>query len=232
MSSNRRNRTNVRVLLVAVIAACAAACASTPKPTADNPRQGLTSTEQFAAKVDSHQDQILLAPHAEGLSAAQARALTLLVDRWRDTGGGPIVIQAPSHGGGEAYHSAEAIRQELVGLGVHDTLIKVEGYEASTAESAPMIVAFASYQATPPKCGENWDAFTKSATNKPNSNFGCAVTANIAAMVANPADLAGPRSSDPADIQRRESALAKYRAGSVSSSAKDDQANGSVSALP
>jgi pilus assembly protein CpaD len=232
MSSNRRNVIIVRTLLAAVIAAAAAGCSSVPKPTADNPRHGLTSTEQFAAKVDSRQDQILLAPHGEGLSAAQARALSLLVDRWRDTGGGPIVIQAPSHGGGEAYHSAQAIQQELAGLGVGETLIRLVGYEASTAEGAPMIVGFASYEATPPKCGQDWDSFTRSATNKPNSNFGCAVTANIAAMVANPADLAGPRSSDPADIQRRETALAKYRAGTVTSSAKDDQASGSVSALP
>ena len=222
----------VKALLAAAIAVAVAGCASTPKPAADNSRAGLTSTEQFAAKVDSRQDQILLAPHAEGLSAAQARALSLLVDRWRDTGGGPIVIQAPSHGGGEAYHSAEAIRQELAGLGVGDTLIKLVGYEGSSAESAPMIVGFASYGAAPLRCGQDWDSFTKSATNKPNSNFGCAVTANMAAMVANPADLAGPKSSDPADIQRREAVLAKYRSGATTSSAKDDQANGSVSELP
>jgi pilus assembly protein CpaD len=231
MSSNRRDAVIIRALLAAVLAASVAACASVPKPTADNPRAGMTSTDQFAAKVDTHQDQVLLAPHAEGLSAAQARALVQLVDRWRDTGGGPIVIQAPSHGGGEAYHSAEAIQQELAGLGVHDTLIKLVGYEASTTEGAPMIVGFASYEAKGPKCGQDWDSFTKSATNKPNSNFGCAITANMTAMIANPADLAGPRSSDPADAQRRAAMLSKYRAGSVTTSAKDDQASGSISAV-
>ena len=235
MSSNRPNvfvvRANlVRMLLAAMIAGAAAGCATAPRPTAENPHGGLTSTEQFAARVDSRQDQILLAPHAEGLSAAQARALALLVDRWRDTGGGPIVVQAPSHGGGEAYRSAQAIQQELAGLGVSETLIKLTGYDASTAESAPMIVGFSSYQATGPKCGLDWDSFTKSATNKPNSNFGCAITANIAAMVANPADLAGPRSSDPTDAQRRETVLGKYRAGTITSGAKDDQAGGAVSA--
>ena len=51
-------------------------------------------------------------------------------------------------------------------------------------------------------------------------------------MVANPADLAGPRPSDPGDVQRREAVLGKYRAGTATSGAKDDQANGSVSALP
>jgi len=229
MSSNRRNATIIRALLAAVLAASAAGCASVPKPTPQAPRQGLTSTEQFTASVDSHQDQVLLAAHTDGLSAAQARALTALVDRWRDTGGGPIVIQAPSHGGGEAYRSAMAIQDALAGLGVRETAIKLVGYEASTAEGAPMIVSFASYEAKGPKCGLEWDSFTKSATNKPNNNFGCAVTANIAAMVANPADLAVARQTDPADAQRRETVLGKYRAGAVTSGAKDDQAGGSVS---
>ena len=211
-----------------MLAASAAGCASTPKHNPAAPSQGLTSTQQFTAKVDSHQDQVLLAAHADGLSAAQAQALANLVDRWRDTGGGPIVIQAPSHGGGAAYRSAIAIQSELAGLGVREALIKLVGYE-SAAPGAPMVVGFASYEATGPKCGMDWDSFTKSATNKPNSNFGCAVTANIAAMVANPADLAGPRSSDPADAQRRETVLGKYRAGALTSSAKDDQAGGAVS---
>ena len=232
MSSNRLRDLIVRVALVSGLAAAAAACASVPSPSAESPRAGLTSTEQFAARVDSHQDQILLAPHAEGLSSAQAKALNELVARWRDTGGGPIVIQSPSHGGGEAYRSAQAIQSELVGLGVRDGLIKVVGYDASTAEGAPMVVSFASYEAAGPRCGQAWDSFTKSASNRPNSNFGCAITANIAAMVANPADLAGPRAADSADAQRREAVLAKYRAGAVTSATKDDQANGSVSALP
>jgi len=233
MSSNRRTATIIKALLAAILMASAAGCATAPKRAPEAPREGLTSTEQFTAKVDSHQDQILLAAHNDGLSVAQARALSDLVDRWRDTGGGPIVVQAPSHGGGEAYRSAMAIQGALVSLGVREPLIKLTGYEASTSEGAPMIVGFASYEATGPKCGLDWDSFTKSATNKPNNNFGCAVTANIAAMVANPADLAGPRSSDPADAQRRETVLGKYRAGAVTSGAKDDQAGGAVStAIP
>jgi len=229
MSSNRRNATIIRALLAAVLAASAAGCATAPKTGATAPRQGLTSTEQFTATVDSHQDQVLLAAHADGLSAAQARALTSLVDRWRDTGGGPIVIQAPSHGGGEAYRSAIAIQDALGSLGVRETLIKLVGYEGSTTAGAPMIVGFASYEAKTLKCGQDWDAFSRSDQNKPNSNFGCAITANIAAMVANPADLAGPRPADPSDAQRREVVLGKYRAGTVTSTAKDSQANGAVS---
>ena len=67
MSSNRRTSTIIRALLAAVLAASAAGCASVPKRNPDAPRQGLLSTEQFSAPVDSHQDQVLLAAHADGL---------------------------------------------------------------------------------------------------------------------------------------------------------------------
>ena len=229
MSSNRREVTVLRVLLAAIFAASVSACASNPPPREAVASPGATPTEQFAATADPHPDQILLAAHAEGLSSAQATALSDLVERWRNNGGGPITVQAPSHGGGESYRSAMAIQEALTGLGVRDTLIKLTGYEASTAEGAPVVVSFASYEAKTLKCGQDWDAFTRSADNKPSNNFGCATTANMAAMIANPADLAGPSASDPADIQRRETALGKYRGGTVSTSAKDDQAGGAVS---
>jgi len=229
MSLNRRQDIVLRALLAATFAASVSACASSPPPKDQAAHQGPTPTEQFTATADSHRDQILLAAHAEGLSAAQAAALADLVERWRDSGGGPITVQAPSHGGGESYRSATAIQEALTGLGVRETLVKLTGYEASTAEGAPVIVSFASYEAKALKCGENWDAFTRSEDNKVNSNFGCAITANMAAMVANPADLAVPSAVDPADVQRREVMLGKYRAGTVTSTAKDDQAGGAVS---
>jgi len=228
MSLNRHKDAVLRALLAAILVASVSACATKPPKEADA-HQGPTPTEQFTATAESHRDQILLAAHAEGLSAAQATALADMVDRWRDNGGGPITVQAPSHGGGESYREATAIEDALTGLGVRETLVKLTGYEASTAEGAPVIVSFASYAAKTLKCGQDWDAFTRSEDNKVNSNFGCAVTANMAAMVANPADLAVPSAVDPADVQRREVMLGKYRAGTVTSTAKDDQAGGAVS---
>jgi pilus assembly protein CpaD len=55
------------------------------------------------------------------------------------------------------------------------------------------------------------------------------VTANIAAQVANPEDLLGPRAETPIDSGRRATVLDKYRKGELTSSAKDDQSSGVVS---
>jgi pilus assembly protein CpaD len=231
MSSNRRTRA-IRALLIMATAACAAACASTLAPVAP-PRAGLTPTQQYAVQVSAHPDEILLAPHADGLSSAQLAALSALVDRWRAAGGGPIVVQAPSHGGGQAYAAANSIQAQLVFLGVKDNSIRVMGYQSDEQHSAsmpaPIIVGFNRFEAQGPVCGRDWDNFTSTMGNAVESNFGCAVTANVAAMVANPADLVQARAMDASDATRRETVIGKYRSGAVMSSPKDDQADTQIS---
>ncbi|MEX1083013.1 MAG: CpaD family pilus assembly lipoprotein, partial [Xanthobacteraceae bacterium] len=49
--------------------------------------------------------------------------------------------------------------------------------------------------------------------NKPYWNLGCASQRNLAAMVANPADLVQPRAETPTSAARRSTALEKYRKG-------------------
>ena len=44
-------------------------------------------------------------------------------------------------------------------------------------------------------------------------NLGCATQRNLAAMVANPADLVQPRGEDPISTSRRTVVLDKYRKG-------------------
>lgn len=234
MSLNRRaNTLNIRALrglVLALLTAALAACASAShKADFDKPPPAVTPTEQFKAEATGHPDQILLAPHAEGVSMNQAAALAKLVDRWRDSGGGPIIIQAASHGGAAAYTAAAAVQAELEALGVRDDQIELGGYAGDESPQAPVVVGFEHYVADVPQCGRNWTSFTTDMGNGPNSNFGCAVTADIAAMAANPADLAQPRQMDPADAGRRETVITKYRAGSITSSAKDDQADTQIS---
>ena len=168
-------------------------------------------------------------PHADGLSSAQVSALTGLINRWRDVGGGPIVIQAPGHGGGEAYRAAINVQAELGALGVPDDQIRLVGYKDDDRAGGPVVVGFERFEAQGPACGRDWTSFTTNITNSPNSNFGCASTANMAALVANPADLVRPRTMDPADAGRRETVIGKYRQGVVTSAAKDEQAVSSIS---
>jgi pilus assembly protein CpaD len=232
MSSNRRAPV-IRTLIVLSLAVLATACASlddsSSKKLAKHDDPPITPTEQFSIKVSSAPDQILLAPHPNGVSDAQADALAALVDRWRDSGAESITIMAPAGGEGQAYHATAAIEATLEELGVSPDRIKLGGYNPGPRVGAPIAVGFKSYKAQGPECGRDWKDFTSSRDNSVNSNFGCATTANIAAMIANPADLLTPRQMDPADANRRDVVLGKYRQGAMTSSAKDPQANGAVS---
>jgi pilus assembly protein CpaD len=221
----------IRVLSIAALAMLATACASTgaDKDAADKPPASLTPTEQFSITVTPHADQIQLAQHPEGLSPAQQKALADLVGRWRDSSHGAITIQAPSNGGSEAYRSATTIQQALTDLGVSPDQIRMAGYDAGGRPEAPIAVGFDGYQAKGPDCGHQWTNYIHTASNAVNGEFGCATTANMAAMIANPADLIQPRAEDSSNADRRVVVFSKYVAGQSTSTPADPQADGAVS---
>jgi pilus assembly protein CpaD len=190
-----------------------------------------TPTTQFAVALTHMPDEIRLAPHATGLSPAQATAVEALAARWRDAGDGPVTIQTPVGGGGEAYRSANAAEAALAQLGVAENQIRLVSYTPAAGDAGvqPIVIGFSRYEAKGPQCGHEVEDYTKTFSNLPNNNFGCAVTANFAAMLANPSDLAGNRPMDPSDANRRETILGHYRKGEISATAKDTQASGAVS---
>jgi pilus assembly protein CpaD len=229
-----------RSLLMICLAASLAGCASTHGPDKKAARDpSPTPTTQFSVALTHTPDEILLAPHDKGLSPAQAAAVEALAQRWRDAGDGPVTIQTPAGGGAEAYHGANAVEAALVREGLAEDQIRLVSYtpapSATPTQGAsaiqPIVVGFTHYEAKGPQCGRNVEDYTKTFSNLPNNNFGCAVTANFAAMIANPADLNGNRPMDPSDANRRETIVGHYRKGELMSSAKDPQANGAVSSV-
>jgi pilus assembly protein CpaD len=219
----------IKVLMVVCLGVAAAGCAShgADGKLADAPP--ITPTQQFAIKVAPAADEILLAPHRSGLSARQAAALDNLVDRWRDAGGGEITLQRPPADTDEVEAGADAIRTRLTLLGVDPDDIRVVRYGDGERPRGVLVVSFVRQEAQRLQCGRDWKSFTKSYANAVSSNFGCATTANLAAMVDNPADLVGPQPMSPVDASRREDVVDKYRKGLITSSAKDEQAAAKVS---
>ena len=210
------------------LSACASAGVEPPAPAAVS----RTDTEKWRdqIKIDGRADEIQLAVHTTGVSANQDQALSALVSRWLSAQAREIVVSAPV-GGGDASAAggmAVQIRERLVFYGAAPARVRVVGYDAVGLDPAPMRVGFEIFTAEGPNCGR-WENLTATRKNEAYSNFGCAMAANLAAQVANPEDLIRPRDSTPIDAGRRDAVLGKYRAGEVTSSAKDDQANGAIS---
>lgn len=219
----------IRLTPIAAAALALTACASGPSTAAGPVAPTVLDTWANRVQVVAQPDEIRLAPHPTGLSGNQARALAEFQARWVQAEGGVITVAAPvgTEGPGSYRVSADA-RAFLLSQGAAPEMVQLIGYDAGGAKDAPVVVGFKRYVAITPRCGD-WRSATRTASNQPMSNLGCAVSANIAAQVANPADLASARPMDPADAGRRMTVLGKYRAGEVTSTAKDEQASGAVS---
>lgn len=175
----------------------------------------LTPTARYPLRAEPDIDQIALAVHPTGLSQAQHAALLSLVARWSASGGSDVFVAAPSDAGEAATRMAAQVRQ---GLQDAAPLIgaRMTTYQAPSPD-APILVGFEGVRAVVAPCGAAWGALTRTGDNRSASNFGCAVSANLAAQIADPRDIRRPKESDPADAARRDVILRGYRAGEATS---------------
>jgi pilus assembly protein CpaD len=222
------NRTTTRKFaLLAMAPACLWLSACTTSAGGKGPAP-ITPTERFALQAVRAPEQIAFAPHAEGLSEGQRSALVRFAQGWTDAGGGDISISAPADGGDAASRTAWAVKAQLQQLGVAPGALHVDAYRADKA-GAPVLIAYDSYQAVIPECGKSWTNLAANRNNNGQQNFGCALTANMAAQMANPRDIKAPHGMDAPDATRRALVMDKYRKGEPTGSKSDDQASGKVS---
>jgi pilus assembly protein CpaD len=195
-------------------------------------KAAVTPTEHYAAHVEETPDQMALGVHPDGLSPTQREALADFVARWREAGSGTVVLKAPADGpnADTARAMLYAVQSHLQTLGVPAERIRLAAYPASDPH-APVLASFLHATVVVPDCSGGWDNLTSTNSNEPYSHFGCAVTADIAAQLADPRDLATPPGLAAGDNTRREVVLGKYREGKTTASEKDDQASGAVSSV-
>jgi pilus assembly protein CpaD len=210
-----------------------AGCATAPvTPTIGRRVDAPTPLDQYAAGIRETPEQVGLAVHPEGVTATQRQALVEFAERWRAAGSGMITVQTPNDAadaaGARAY--AEAAISTLGVLGVPYDHVQVIGYAAGPQPKMVVLASFLRSGVEIPDCRSvPWENLTATRDNKPYNRFGCTLTANMAAQLADPSDLAGNTPLAPADNSRRMVVLGKYRDGKVTASDKDTQASGVVS---
>lgn len=220
MSSNRA----LLILSLTAAALALGACGTTTATVGGEPPLARLPTEQYPLTVDEAPAELLLAAHETGLSENQRAALADYGARWRANSTTEVIIEASSQGGASAYNTSHAAADFLSSQGVP---VRIVGSYAEPG--APIRLSFLAAEAAVYECGRNWERLTATHDNAAPINFGCAVSANRAAMIADAADIVRPRAETPADAARRQTTLDRYRRGEVSTSAKDDQGSVSVS---
>jgi pilus assembly protein CpaD len=166
-----------------------------------------------------------------GLSTSQRAQLLSFADHYRvtDSGNSRLVVSVPSGGANEVstMQAVGEIRSMLLDQGFTESAISVEAYSAEGAADPPIRVSYLRYVAEPPQCGDWSTNLAYEPTNLPYPNLGCAQQRNLAVMVANPADLLGPRSETARSGERRDQVWGKYVTGQPTGARKsvDERVN-------
>ncbi|MFN3910569.1 CpaD family pilus assembly protein [Hyphomonas sp.] len=176
--------------------------------------------------------EIAIDPTASELSNADRVRIGNFIGVYTQKGHGPLVLSLPAASANPqlavtATAEARAIAWEK---GVRYDEISGEAYGAGSAVSQPLILAFQVYDAVPPECASKASVdFSDIDSNNNLPTLGCSVRTNLAAMIADPADLLGARALDAGDATRREVILEKFRAGKSTAAERTAQESGAIS---
>ena len=170
---------------------------------------------------------VRIARGSQGLSPQQRAELLGFAGRSRasDAGNSKLIISAPSGGANEvsAMRAVQEIRQLLSDNGFAESSIAVEAYSNDGDAQPPIRISYLRYIAEGPNCGSWTTNLASEPQNIPHPNMGCANQHNLAAMIANPADLLGPRSETDRSGERRDTVWDKYTKGESTGAQKSEE---------
>jgi pilus assembly protein CpaD len=170
--------------------------------------------------------KVAFSDQAAGLSPEEASRFSGFVEDYISRGNGAITISAMRGPG-----SSEAIDyfgRELVKMGVPRERILVGTHDEPSSD-ARVELGYIAYVPHTDACGDWSKNAEEDAANLPMPDFGCSNQHNIAAMVADPRDLAQTRPLEPADPTRRTGVIQNYEQGKPTAAVKTPDQSGAVS---
>lgn len=154
------------------------------------------------------------------LTPAQSAEVLAFAQSWREEATGGVIIDVPVGTANEASSAAATheIESIIAASGVPPASIAVRSYRVTLRTLAPVRITYPRMAAQAGPCGLWPEDIGPSMNpdyneNQPPWNYGCATQRNLAAMVADPADLVQPRGETPVYTMRRTTVMEKYRAG-------------------
>jgi pilus assembly protein CpaD len=225
-----------RGLLLAALAAALAGCnTTTPGDTTGGIPLDYRDRHPITLKEGRKTLVLLVGAGRGGLSPVQRAEVLAFAQNWKRDATGGITIDRPvgGHNQRAASDSLKETLSILVQAGVPQHGIGVrpyhaKGYRADLRLRYPLMVAHAGPCGLwPDDVGPSYQV--KHFENREYYNFGCAQQHNIAAMVANPADLVQPRAEGPAYTAKRTYGVEKWRKGESPATNYPDAQKGAIS---
>lgn len=170
--------------------------------------------------VISEQEQVMDIPFGvsdRSLTKTQKAAIAGFLDTYDPSGGSVVQIMMPTGSANEhaVANLSHQIFDHVVAAGVPRHKIIAVPYQAAAGAAAPVRMTFTTMSASAGQCGKWPEDIMHSPENKHFANFGCSYQNNLAAQIANPADLLGPRKPGEIDAERRVIAIGEYRANTT-----------------
>lgn len=160
-----------------------------------------------------------------GLAPQDENQLEAFANDYLSRGDGAISVSVPS--GTDSSEALTYFGERLAQMGVPRSRILVGTHDKGSTYGR-VELGYMVYTASTAPCADWSENAADNASNLPRQDFGCSVQHNIAAMVADPRDLATPRGMGPSDATRRGTVIENYEKAQTTGTAKSTQQSGNV----
>jgi pilus assembly protein CpaD len=237
-AGRRAMKFGTRGLLVAGFAAALAGCSTTASETTGGIATDYRLRHPIAIKEANRTLRVFVGSGRGGLSPTQRAEVLAFAQSWKRDATGGITIERPVNGANEraANDTLKEALSILAQAGVPDHGIGIRPYQAGDSRLAALRFNYPQVSAEAGPCGLWPDDLgptheRKHYENQHYWNYGCASQRNLAAMVANPADLVQPRAEAPVYTAKRTFGADKWRKGENPATVYPDTQKGAISDL-
>lgn len=171
----------------------------------------------IAVEPNFREIKLQFAGGEQGLAPDAAAQFDNFLADYRAHGNGSLGISVPN--GPPARAAITALAERAAATGISRDKILVSTHDVANNDWR-VDVSYISYTAHADACGDWSENEAYTMDNLTPKNFGCSVQQNIAAMVADPRDLLGPRGLGESDAARRTTVIGSYEQGKVTSAEK------------
>jgi pilus assembly protein CpaD len=235
IQSGRCHRARV-VLSIAAVAAALAGCVTEKE--AYTPTD-YRSRHAIAIKESNRTVDVFVGSSRGPLTPTQRAEVAGFAHVWKREATGGIVVDAPAGtpNEGAAAQSIREIRSIFTAVGVPPHVVSVRPYRPVDPVSLATIkLNYSKMSAEVGPCGlwphDLGPSLDRTYNeNRPYWNHGCANQRNLAAMVAEPADLVQPRTETAVYTPRRTTVVEKYRAGQSPATVYPNAKDGKISSV-
>ncbi|WP_027142003.1 CpaD family pilus assembly protein [Mesorhizobium sp. WSM3626] len=216
-----RSRISLRVLPIMAVAVSAllAGCAHRDSITVGAIPDDYRTNHPIVIAEKNQKIDLPVGAGDRGMTGSQRDTLLGFLDGYDKSAAPALTIQIPSGSANEVAATAAGrdFARLAVAAGIKRDRIVVVFYQAGSSEaSAPVRVSYIAVRAQTDKCGR-WPAdLVETSENKHYADFGCSYQNNLAAQMANPGDLLGPRKSTTIDAANRSKAIGVYQDRGIS----------------